>query len=171
MPAGNDAQAAYSELVDRFGAGHGRAEDLIEARRAAYPEELRRAQLTDVDENATALLDDAEVAQAAGVSEAEVQSKAVRGDSVVAVIESSDGRTGKVRLPLSAFEDVAEEAGGAASGPASVFASDAAEEFADSKNLTPETIAQFVPVGEGKNGAFTKKDVAKAAEAKAAVAA
>lgn len=170
MPAGNDAQAAYTELVDRFGAGHGRAEDMIEARRDAYPEELRRAQLQEVDNNATALLDDAEVAEAAGVSEAAIQSKAVRGDAVVAVIEGSDGRTAKVSLPLSQFEDVAEEVGDAASATA-IFSSDSAEEYAESKNLTPETIGQLIGEGSGKDGSFTKKDVAQAAEARAASAA
>jgi hypothetical protein len=171
MPAGNDAQAAYSELTDRFGAGHGRAEDLIEARRDAYPEELRAAQLRGVDENATALIDDAEVADAAGVDEAAIQSKAVRGDAVIAVVEGDDGRTAKVMLPLSVFEDVAEEAGQEDSGPTAIFASDAAEEFANSKNLTAETIAVYLPDGgSGKDGSFTKSDVAKAAEAKAAAA-
>lgn len=164
MPAGNDATAAYQELVDKFGAGHSRAEDLIQARRERYGAGLRDAQLRPVDENATALISNAEVAEVAGVDEAQVADKAVRGDAVVAVITDDDGRTQKVLLDRSEF-DVPEEDEIA---PAAVFSSDAAEEYAEEKNLTPETIANYVPEGSGKNGSYTKADVAKAAEEHAA---
>lgn len=164
MPAGNDGAAAYQELTDKFGAGHGRAEDLIQARRDAYPTELRAAQLKELDANATALLEDAEVADAAGVKTEQIESAAVRGDDVIAVISDSTGRTSKVVLPLSTFgmepdEDTAS---------AVVFASDAAEEAAEAKGLTAETIARYVPEGSGKNGSYTTADVKVAAEAKAA---
>lgn len=163
MPAGNDP-TPHNELVDKFGAGSGRAEDLIQAARARYSKDLRDAQLKDVDENATALLDNEEVAEAAGVRESAVVSKAVRGDSVVAVIEGKDGRTEKVLLSRSDF-DIGEEDDYA---PAATFSSDAAEAYAKEKNLTPETIALHVGDGSGKNGSFTKKDVAEAAEKQAA---
>jgi len=166
MPAGNDP-TPHKELVDKFGAGSGRAEDLIQAARARYSKELRDAQLKDVDANATALLDFDEVAEAAGVPKSAVIDKAVRGDCVVAVIESADGRTEKVLLQRSAF-DVGEEDDYA---PTATFSSDAAEAYAKEKNLTPETIALHVGEGSGKNGSFTKADVAEAAEKQAAATA
>lgn len=164
MPAGNDAQVAYAELTDSFGKGVGRAEDLILASRQRYSNELRAAQLKDVDVNATALLEDEEVADAIDLPKgATVIDKAVRGDKVVVLVEGEDGRTSKLLADRSDF-DVGEEE---ESAEAVIFASDAAEKYAAEKDLTPETIRQYVPDGEGAKGTFTKKDVAKAAELRA----
>lgn len=165
MPAGNDAQAAYAELTDKFGGGEGRAEDMIDAARERYPTELRTAQLSDVDTNATLLLEDDEVAEALGLSKgSEVVSKAVRGRYVVAVVKGPSGRTTKHVLERSAF-DVGEEEKVT---EAPIWSSDAAEAYAQEKDLTPEVIAQYVDEPEGSKGTYTKKDVAKAAEARAA---
>lgn len=164
MPAGNDADAAYAELTDKIGEGAGRAEDLIAAARERYSTDLRSAQLADVDENATLLLEDDEVADALDLPKgSEVISKAVRGRFVVALIKSSDGRTRKMVVDRSAF-DVGEEEKVEAT---PIWASDAAEKYAKEKDLTAETIAQYV-TATGKKDTFTKEDVAKAAEARAA---
>lgn len=162
MPRGN-APTDAAELADRFGAGQGRAEELIEAARERYSAELEAVQTRVVDENATALLDKAEVAQAADVKVDQIDSAAVRGDAVVAVVADQDGRTRKVLLKLSAFGIEAEEE----EGDSILFSSDAAEEAADAKNLTGERIIALIGVGSGKNGSITTKDVKAAAEANA----
>jgi hypothetical protein len=164
VPRGNDAQAAYAELTDKFGQGAGKAEDMVAASRQRYTDSLRAAQVQEVDQNATALLDDADVAEALNLKgDQKIVSTAVRGAHVVAVIEAADGRVRKEELPRSAF-DVG-EAEEVTDTP--FFSSDAAEKFADDKNLTPEIIGQYVAEGSGAKGTYTKQDVAKAAAARA----
>lgn len=158
MPRGN-AAASVSELADKFGAADGRAEDLIAASRERYSVELETAQLRELDENATALLDKGEVADAAGVKEEQVASAAVRGDQVVAVVSDTQGRTSKVLLELSDFGMEAEEDEAASV----VFASDAAEKAADAKNLSAEKIRDLIGPGSGKDNAITTADVKEAA--------
>lgn len=162
MPRGN-APTDPAELADRFGAGQGRAEELIEAARDRYSAELEAVQTRNVDENATALLDTQEVAKAADVDVDQVASAAVRGDAVVVVVTDSDGRTRKVLLELAQFGIEAEEE----EGDSVVFASDAAEKAADAKNLTGERIIALIGTGSGKKGSLTTSDVKKAAEANA----
>lgn len=161
MPRGN-APTSPSELADRFGSGQGRAEELIDAARERYSAELEAAQLKNVDHNASALLDSAEVADAANVKESQIASAAVRGDKVIAVVTAKDGRTDKVLLDLSTFGIEPEED----EGDSIVYASDAAEKAADSKNLTPEAILGLIGEGTGAKGSITKKDVQAAAAAK-----
>lgn len=160
MPRGN-APTDTAELADLFGSGQGRADDLIEAARERYSPEMEAAQLKNLDENASALLDKREVAEAAGVKPEAIESAGVRGDKVIAVVSDSDGRVSKVLLDLSTFgmepdEEVADTV---------VFASDAAQKAAEAKNLTPERIlAELGGLGSGKNGTITTKDVKAAAE-------
>lgn len=162
MPRGNDPTSA-AELADRFGSGQGRAEELIDAARERYSPELEAAQSKEVDSNATALLDKREVAEAADCKPEQIADAAVRGDSVIAVVTGSDGRTEKVLLELGQFGIEAEED----EGDSVVFASDAAEKAADAKSLTAESINALIGGGTGKNGSITTKDVKAALEAKA----
>lgn len=90
MPRGNDAQAAAAEFRGQYGM-MGNAEDLIQANRAANPADLRAASLGSINEKATDKLDLDKVAKAADVSSGRVLSAAVRGDKVVAVVETEGG--------------------------------------------------------------------------------
>ena len=86
-----------ADLADGFGAGEGRAEDLIAASKQSVSPELRTAQLLDRDEGATAELDWDKAAKACGVKPDMVLDAAVRGDYVVLVVESEqDERPYKV---------------------------------------------------------------------------
>lgn len=92
MPAGNDSQAAASELADQFGEGAGNADNLIAARRDLYEGDLAKANLAERDEEATAKLDFNEVARKA---KTDIKDAAVRGDFVTYVYTDEDGRDQK----------------------------------------------------------------------------
>lgn len=91
MPAGNDAAAAATELADRFAIGQARAEDLRDANRNRFSNDLRTAQKLDRDEEATAQLDWGKAASACDVDLEDVIDAAVRGGYVVVVYENERG--------------------------------------------------------------------------------
>lgn len=95
MPAGNDAQAAVTELADRFGLGDARAEDLVNAHAAQYPKELVAAQMLDKDEDLTEEADWGKAAKAVDVKKADVIDIAVRGDICIVVHTDEQGRPHK----------------------------------------------------------------------------
>jgi hypothetical protein len=96
MPRGNDSRAAAAEFRGQYGV-MGNAEDLIEANRAAYDAELRTASLRNRNDEATKALDlDAVDKKVEGGT---VLDAAVRGDRIVAVVETESGHTYKQVLP------------------------------------------------------------------------
>lgn len=106
---GNDRSQALAELADQFGTGDARAENLIAESRARYRGDLGKAQLKQVDDEATAALDKGAVAKAAGCKQADLASATVRGDYVVYLIDDGEGRPEKGAIPLS---DVGKSSGG-----------------------------------------------------------
>jgi hypothetical protein len=98
MARGNDSKAAAAEFRGQYGV-MGNAEDLIEANRAAFDAGLRSASLTKENEGIKADLDDSKVADA--VEGGEVLDYAVRGDKVIAVVETESGHTYKQVLALA----------------------------------------------------------------------
>lgn len=95
MPKGNDTKANLVELTDQFGEGVGRAEDLVAAAQAAYPAELREAQLQPKDEEASAEADWAKAAKATDVKKADIVDVSIRGAYVIVAYEDDDGRVHK----------------------------------------------------------------------------
>jgi hypothetical protein len=93
MPQGNDAQAAVSELADRFGLGDASAEDLVSASRARFNQDARQAMLQPRDDEATGEMDEAEAAKAVDVDADAVTDFAVRGDYVSVRFTDDSGRT------------------------------------------------------------------------------
>lgn len=81
-----------SSLADRFGAGAGNAEQLIQANRLAQSQGLTAATLSPRDDEATAELDRDKVEKQVGAT---VLDCAVRGDYIVVVAEDANGRAYK----------------------------------------------------------------------------
>jgi hypothetical protein len=94
MPRGNDARAAAAEFRGQYGLT-GNAEDLIEANRAAYPADLRAANLLPVDTEHDVDLD----AVQGKVEGGRVLAYAKRGDYFVAVVETESGHKYKQVIP------------------------------------------------------------------------
>lgn len=95
MPSGNDAKAAAAEFRGQYGIS-GNAEDLIQANRAAYPSELRAAQLAPVNDEKSKDLDMEDVGKQANLAEgSEVLDAKVRGKYICAVIQTASGHTYK----------------------------------------------------------------------------
>lgn len=91
MARGNDAAAAAAEFRGQYGLT-GNAEDLIQANRSAYPAELRAASLLPVNEPATNELDLEGLGGKLDIGdESRVLDAAVRGDQVIAVVETQSG--------------------------------------------------------------------------------
>jgi hypothetical protein len=99
MPAGNDAAHAAAELADRFGAGTGGAEDLIDANDLKFTQQLIAANQYPSEPELTKEVDRGAVASAFEVDEEKVKDVAVRGRYVTAVLEDEIGRYYKVVLP------------------------------------------------------------------------
>ena len=102
MPRGNDAQAAAAEFRGQYGV-LGNAEDLIQANRAAYPSDLRAAQLAPPRPDAKDELDMSheDVGSHLGVENGRVLDWNVRGENIVAVVETESGHVYKTVTPLS----------------------------------------------------------------------
>lgn len=104
MPRGNDSYNAAAELSKKLGVELN-AQEIIDASRAQYPQELRAASNKGLNEEATEALDEAAVKKTA---EALAPDKAtlvpgaysVRGDQVVALLQRDDLRTYKVAFNL-----------------------------------------------------------------------
>lgn len=105
MPRGNDRAGALADLRGEYGATSGNAEDLIQAGRHGTSPELRAASLNQRDEEATKKLLESFDASAKKVDTSDnVLDLAVRGDYVVAVVETKESkRTYKVVQPRSDF--------------------------------------------------------------------
>ena len=103
MARGNDAKAAAAEFRGQYGL-MGNAEDLIEANRAAYPADLRAANLLPVDDETE--LDRDKVLGA--VEGGKVLAFVKRGDYVIAVVETESGHVYKQVIPAHEVSDAPE---------------------------------------------------------------
>jgi hypothetical protein len=98
MPRGNDAEAAASELADKFSAGKGNAEELIDANNAAHPLEVIQASGKKVDDEATKEAYDKLVGTDGGPNGEEILDVAVRGGATIIVYEDENDRMQKSLL-------------------------------------------------------------------------
>lgn len=98
MPRGNDADAAASELADKFSAGQGDAEALINANNEARPLELIQASNKKTDDEATKEAYDKLVGTNGGPDGEEILDVAVRGGVTIIVFEAEDERVHKAIL-------------------------------------------------------------------------
>jgi hypothetical protein len=106
MPRGNDPDAAAefdSSLFEQYGV-HSNAQELIDAHQASVDPALTRAQLAQIDPEATAEAKDDLDAAAGKLDLAEgdeVVDVAVRGNALVAVVQDAAGNTRKVVGPAN----------------------------------------------------------------------
>lgn len=162
MARGNDAQAAAAEFRGQYGV-MGNAEDLIQANRAAYPAELRAAQLGTVDDEASKDLDDEKVAKALGIGEdSKILKSRIRGDKLVAVVQTPSGHVYK------AVTDAESGVKGARRSPEGGSADeDAAVQVAEAQAKAQQIIAEARAEAERTIAEAREKAVAEASQAAA----
>ncbi len=165
MPRGNDSNAAAAEFRGQYGI-QGNAEDLIQGNRAAYPGLLRTAQLTTINEKATADLDLDDLGDKLDLPDgASVIGAAVRGRYIVAVVETSTGHTYKEVLGADGEEPRAaagSDQGAEADRQVAVANAEAAKKIAEATKEAERIIAEATEKAQEEASKIAQKAVEEA---------